>query len=78
MESGHRVDQAAFRRARLQEIIGGEGLEHRAQLCCQFGIPEPVRPVEVIEQRPGTLRVAVDGNVRSLRPDCGQKVWMAV
>jgi len=40
-----------------------------------------VRPgvtLEVIEQRPGTLRVAVDGNVRSLRPDCGQKVWMAV
>ena len=40
-----------------------------------------VRPgvtLEVIEQRPGTLRVAVDGNVRSLRPDCGRKVWMAV
>jgi DtxR family Mn-dependent transcriptional regulator len=40
-----------------------------------------VRPgvtLEIIEQRPGTLRVAVDGNVRSLRPDCGQKVWVAV
>jgi DtxR family Mn-dependent transcriptional regulator len=40
-----------------------------------------VRPgvtLEMIEQRPGTLRVAVDGNVRSLRPDCGQKVWVAV
>ena len=24
------------------------------------------------------LRVSVDGVVRSLRPDCGQKVWMAV
>jgi len=40
-----------------------------------------VRPgvtLEMIEQRPGTLRVAVDGNVRSLRPDCGQKVWVAI
>jgi DtxR family Mn-dependent transcriptional regulator len=40
-----------------------------------------VRPgvtLEIIEQRPGTLRVAVDGNVRSLRPDCGQKVWVTV
>jgi len=40
-----------------------------------------VRPgvtLEMIEQHPGTLRVAVDGNVRALRPDCGQKVWVAV
>jgi len=40
-----------------------------------------VRPgvtLEMVEQRPGTLRVAVDGTVRSLRPDCGQKVWVAV
>jgi DtxR family Mn-dependent transcriptional regulator len=40
-----------------------------------------VRPgvtLEMIEQRPGTMRVAVDGNVRSLRPDCGQKVWVTV
>src|SRR5438874_11179484 len=36
-----------------------------------------VRPgvtLEMIEHRPGTLRVAVDGDIRSLRPDCGQKV----
>ena len=40
-----------------------------------------VRPgvtLEMIEQRPGVLRVAVDGTARSLRPDCAEKVWMAV
>jgi DtxR family Mn-dependent transcriptional regulator len=39
-----------------------------------------VRPgvtLEMIEQRPGLLRVSVDGTARSIRPDCGQKVWMA-
>lgn len=39
-----------------------------------------VRPgvtLEMIEQRPGLLRVGVNGTPRSLRPDCGQKVWMA-
>jgi hypothetical protein len=34
--------------------------------------------LEMVEQRPGMLRVGVDGTVRSLRPDCGQKVWMAL
>jgi len=40
-----------------------------------------VRPgvaLEMIEQRPGLLRVAVNGTARSIRPDCGQKVWMAI
>jgi DtxR family Mn-dependent transcriptional regulator len=40
-----------------------------------------VRPgvtLEILEQRPGLLRVSVDGTSRSIRPDCGQKVWMAV
>ena len=40
-----------------------------------------VRPgvtLEMIEQRPGLLRVAVNGTPRSIRPDCGQKVWMAL
>jgi len=40
-----------------------------------------VRPgvtLEMIEQRPGLLRVAVNGTARSIRPDCGQKVWMAM
>jgi DtxR family Mn-dependent transcriptional regulator len=40
-----------------------------------------VRPgvtLEMIEQRPGLLRVGVGGAVRSLRPDCGQKVWVAL
>jgi len=39
-----------------------------------------VRPgvtLEMIESGPGLLRVGVDGSVRSLRPDCGHKVWMA-
>jgi DtxR family Mn-dependent transcriptional regulator len=38
-----------------------------------------VRPgvtLEMIEQRQGLLRVGVNGTERSLRPDCGQKVWM--
>jgi len=40
-----------------------------------------VRPgvtLEMIEQRPGVLRVAVDRTERSIRPDCAPKVWMAV
>ena len=40
-----------------------------------------VRPgvtLEMIEQGPGLLRVGVNGTERALRPDCGQKVWMAV
>ncbi len=39
-----------------------------------------VRPgvtLEMIEQRAGLLRVSVNGTARSLRPDCGQKVWVA-
>jgi DtxR family Mn-dependent transcriptional regulator len=38
-----------------------------------------VRPgvtLEMIEQREGVLRVGVNGTARSLRPDCGHKVWM--
>ena len=40
-----------------------------------------VRPgvtLEMIEQRQGLLRVGVNGTARSLRPDCGQKVWVAM
>ncbi|MHB8631051.1 MAG: metal-dependent transcriptional regulator [Candidatus Limnocylindria bacterium] len=40
-----------------------------------------VRPgvvVELVERGPALLRVRVDGTLRSLRPDCGQKVWMAI
>jgi len=39
-----------------------------------------VRPgvvVELVERGPTLLRVSIDGVSRSLRPDCGQKVWMA-
>jgi DtxR family Mn-dependent transcriptional regulator len=40
---------------------------------------EGVKPgvtLEMVERTPDTLRVRVDGSVRTLRPDCGQKVWM--
>ncbi|MDQ6859230.1 MAG: metal-dependent transcriptional regulator [Chloroflexota bacterium] len=33
--------------------------------------------IELIERSPTLLRVSVAGVARSLRPDCGQKVWMA-
>ncbi len=33
--------------------------------------------VELVERGPTLLRVSIDGVTRSLRPDCGQKVWMA-
>src|SRR5436190_17797304 len=33
--------------------------------------------IELVERGPTLLRVSIDGAVRSLRPDCGQKVWMA-
>ncbi len=33
--------------------------------------------IELIERSPTLLRVSVSGVARSLRPDCGQKVWMA-
>jgi DtxR family Mn-dependent transcriptional regulator len=45
----------------------------------QYLDTQGVRPgvtLEMIEQRPGLLRVGVNGTERSLRPDCGQKVWM--
>ena len=38
---------------------------------------KPGVTLELIESGPGLLRVAIDGAERSLRPDCGQKVWMA-
>jgi DtxR family Mn-dependent transcriptional regulator len=34
--------------------------------------------IELVERGPTLLKVSVDGVIRSLRPDCGQKVWMAV
>jgi DtxR family Mn-dependent transcriptional regulator len=34
--------------------------------------------VEIVERGPTLLLVSVGGVLRSLRPDCGQKVWMAV
>ena len=39
---------------------------------------KPGAAIEVVERSPTLLRVSVDGVARSLRPDCGQKVWMAV
>jgi DtxR family Mn-dependent transcriptional regulator len=39
---------------------------------------KPGVTLELVEAGPAVLRVQVDGAVRSLRPDCGQKVWMAL
>ena len=39
---------------------------------------KPGVALEMIERGQAVLRVSVDGSVRSLRPDCGQKVWMAL
>ena len=39
---------------------------------------KPGASIEVVERSPTLLLVSVDGVARSLRPDCGQKVWMAV
>ena len=38
---------------------------------------KPGVSVALLERGPATLRVEVDGAARSLRPDCGQKVWMS-
>ena len=38
---------------------------------------KPGVTLELVEAGPAILRVLVDGTVRSLRPDCGQKVWVA-
>jgi len=39
---------------------------------------KPGVTVTLLEQGPAILRVEVDGAARSLRPDCGQKVWMSI
>ena len=39
---------------------------------------KPGVTVTVLEHGPAILRVEVDGTARSLRPDCGQKVWMSI
>ena len=39
---------------------------------------KPGAAIEIIEASPTLLKVSVDGVARSLRPDCGQKVWMAL
>jgi len=38
---------------------------------------KPGITVTMLEHGPAVLRVEVDGAARSLRPDCGQKVWMS-
>ena len=38
---------------------------------------QPGATVALLERGPGLLRVDVGGTPRSLRPDCGQKVWMS-
>jgi DtxR family Mn-dependent transcriptional regulator len=38
---------------------------------------QPGVVLELVERGPTLLRVSIDGAIRSLRPDCGQKVWIA-
>ncbi len=65
-------------RARVERIP--DQFEHEPGFL-EYLDTQGVRPgvtLEMIEQRPGLLRVGVDGTTRSVRPDCGQKVWVAV
>jgi DtxR family transcriptional regulator, iron-dependent repressor len=65
-------------RAKVERIP--DQFEHEAGFL-EYLDTQGVRPgvtLEMIEQRAGLLRVDVEGTVRSLRPDCGQKVWMAL
>jgi DtxR family Mn-dependent transcriptional regulator len=39
---------------------------------------KPGVTLEMVESGAAMLKVQIDGAVRSLRPDCGQKVWMAI
>jgi DtxR family transcriptional regulator, Mn-dependent transcriptional regulator len=69
---------AAGERANIERIP--DQFEHEPGFL-EYLDTQGMRPgvtLEMIEQRPGFLRVAVDGAARSIRPDCGQKVWMAV
>lgn len=38
---------------------------------------KPGVTLTMVEHGPALLRIEVDGTARSLRPDCGQKVWMS-
>jgi DtxR family Mn-dependent transcriptional regulator len=72
----------------LEAVATGEGatveripdqFEHEAGFL-EYLDSQGVKPgvtIEVLERGPTLLRVRVDGAVRSLRRDCGQKVWMA-
>jgi DtxR family Mn-dependent transcriptional regulator len=69
---------ASGERATVERIP--DQFEHEAGFL-EYLDTQGVRPgvtLEMVEQRPGLLRVGVDGTVRTLRPDCGQKVWMAL
>ena len=64
-------------RARVLRIP--DQFEHEAGFL-EYLDTQGVKPgvtLELIESGPALLRVSIDGSVRSLRPDCGQKVWMA-
>jgi DtxR family Mn-dependent transcriptional regulator len=65
-------------RARVERIP--DQFEHEAGFL-EYLDSQGVKPgvtLELIESGPALLRVAIEGSVRSLRPDCGQKVWMAL
>ena len=65
-------------RARVLRIP--DQFEHEAGFL-EYLDTQGVKPgvtLELIESGPALLRIAIDGAVRSIRPDCGQKVWMAL
>ena len=65
-------------RARVERIP--DQFEHEAGFL-EYLDTQGVQPgvtLELVERGPAVLRVSIEGTVRSLRPDCGQKVWMAV
>jgi DtxR family Mn-dependent transcriptional regulator len=64
-------------RAKVERIP--DQFEHEAGFL-EYLDSQGVRPgvvIELVERGPTLLKVSIDGAVRSLRPDCGQKVWMA-
>ncbi len=69
---------ASGERATVERIP--DQFEHEAGFL-EYLDSQGVRPgvvVELVERGPTLLRVSIGGVARSLRPDCGQKVWMAV
>src|SRR5262249_23460335 len=50
MEARHRVDHAALRIARAQEVMRGERLDHGTKLCGDVLTLEPLGIIELLQQ----------------------------